>query len=264
MPFRIQFKTDCAIPLSTWVAHAEENAQRPRVTLGVPKGKPLAIVGGSPSIALDLEELRAWPGDIWAINYTANYLHAQGIPCALFTVDPGDPVDPGPWDSPVRKRLLATSCPSSMFTEDSLAFDMVETHSQGFAGGTSSATRAPWIALSLGYLDVSFFGCDCSYETQDHADRHEGSERELIIRAGGQDYRTRPDFLVQCEEFAKLFTEFGSVFKNRSRGLVRAMLENPDTWEVVGVSPAMKAHLEEHNGRSGLYDTPFQPLGEAA
>jgi len=264
MPFRIRFETDCAIPLSTWQEHSKQNADHPRVRLGVPQDRKLAIVGGSPNVRLDLDELRAWDGEIWAINYTANLLHEAGIPCTLFTVDPGDPIDPGPWDSPVRKRLLATSCPSSMFTEESLCFDLIETHAQGFAGGTSSATRAPWIALSLGYTDVSFFGCDCSYEANDHADRHEGSERELIIRAGDADYRTRPDYFVQAEEFVKLFAEFGCVFKNRSRGLVKAMHENPDTWEVVGVSPAMKAHLEERNGHSGLYDNPYQPLGAAA
>lgn len=263
-PFRIQFKTDCTTPIEVWQQSAAANAHRPRVQLGVPKGRPLAIVGGSPSVALDLEELRAWPGDIWAINYTANWLHENGVACTLFTVDPGCPTDAGPWDSPVRKRLLASSCPPHMFTDESECFDMVETNPKGFAGGTCSATRAPWLALSMGYTDISFFGCDGSFEGEvDHVDRSEQNDMQMIIRAGGHDYRTRTDYFVQCEEFVQLFAEFGVVFKNRSRGLVKAMLENRDTWEVVGVSPALRTHLIEMNGDQGIYDTQYKPL-EAA
>lgn len=216
--------------------------------LGVLRNRKLAVVGGSPQVIHDIEELRAWNGDIWAINHTADWLASHGIASTLFTVDPVA------IDSPVRKRLLATSCAPEMFTEDTVAFDMIETHPQGCAGGTSSATRAPWLALSMGYTDVSFFGCEGSYVNNDHVDRNEQVDRQLIVRAGGCDYITRPDYYVQCQEFAKLFAEFGCVFKNRSGGLLKAMLENPDTWEVVAVSPALKAHLEEVNGKQGLYE----------
>lgn len=257
MPFRIAFETDCTTPLSKWKENAQANAAHPRIARASMHGRKLAVVGGGPSLLQHLDELREWDGDVWAINYTANLLHAHGIDCTLFTVDPGDPVDPGPWDSPVRKRLLSSACPPSMFTEDSVAFDVAETHTQGFVGGTCSATRAPWVALSLGYTDVTFFGCDCSYDTFDHADRHDGMDRELLVKAGDIVYRTRPDFYVQAQEFVALFTDFGSVFKNRSDGMVNGMIAHPDTWEVVGVSAAMKAHLEERNGFQGLYDKPF-------
>src|SRR6185503_19441227 len=210
MPFRIQFTTDCIVPLDTWKMQAAENAHWPRVELGKARNRPLAVVGGSPQVLHDLEELRAWPGDIWAINYTAEWLLSHGIESTLFTVDPGgDPNDPGPVNSPVRKRLLATSCPPAMFTEDTLAFDMVETHALGFAGGTCSATRAPFLALSMGYTDVHFFGCEGSFEGADHVDRDECArtelnevfQRRLIMRAGGRDSITRPDYYLQCIEF---------------------------------------------------------------
>jgi len=270
MPFRIQFTTDCIVPLDTWKMQAAENAHWPRVELGKARNRPLAVVGGSPQVLHDLEELRAWPGDIWAINYTAEWLLSHGIESTLFTVDPGgDPNDPGPVNSPVRKRLLATSCPPAMFTEDTLAFDMVETHALGFAGGTCSATRAPFLALSMGYTDVHFFGCEGSFEGADHVDRDECARPELnevfqrrfIVRAGGRDYITRPDYYVQCIEFVRLFTEFSCVFKNRSGGLLKAMLDYPDTWEVIAVSAGLKAHLEEINGKQGLYEgNPSYPL----
>jgi hypothetical protein len=259
MPFRIHFNTECAVPLETWKQNAHINAHCPRVKRGEAVGRKLAIVGGSPGVIEDLDELRAWDGDIWAVNYTPAWLLSQGISSTLYTVDAGVPDEPL-WNSPVRKRLLSTACDPLMFTEDSRAFDMIETHASGFSGGTTSMTRAPWLALSLGYLDVSFFGCDGSYgmDGSDHIDRHEGSDKELIIRAGGLDYRTRPEFLIQCQELVTLFSEFGVIFKNRSRGLLKAMVDHPETWEIVGVSAAMKQHLEEVNGKQGIYEQPFR------
>ena len=108
----------------------------------------------------------------------------------------------------------------------------------------------------MGYADVSFFGCEGSFQENDHVDRHEHRPDQLIVRAGGKDYRTCPPFLIQCEELIQLFF-FDGVYHNRSGGLLKAMIDFPDTWEVVAVSEALKHHLEERNGAMGLYDVPY-------
>jgi hypothetical protein len=258
-PFRIEIKTECAFDLSVLKQYAELNARQPCIQKCAPHGRRLAIVGGGPLVVHDLDELRTWQGDIWAINNTAQWLTERGIDCTLFSVDAA------PMRINARDAILARYCHPELFEQfDSraLAVDFIETHPEGLSGGRSSSTRAPGVAFHMGYLDVSFFGCEGSFLEMDHVDRNEGIPEQLIVRAGGMDYRTDPGFIIQCEELAQILRLDG-VFHNRSGGLLKAMIENPDTWAIVGVSPAMKKHLEEVNGYQGLFDLPYQPLQAA-
>jgi hypothetical protein len=66
--------------------------------------------------------------------------------------------------------------------------------------------------------------------------------------------------VVQCEELAGIISTFPDVFHDRSGGLLSAILAYPDTWEVVGVSAALKEHLILVNGDTGLYDEPYQAV----
>lgn len=258
-PFRLEIRGECTVSRPELRRTAEANAHHPFIAQTFkPHGRKLAIVGGGPLVVEDLPELRAWEGDIWAINFTAGWLNAQGIRATLFTVDPL------PFETDAPEAILASVCHPSLFERFAgrlRTFHMLQTHSAeegGICGGAFSSTCAAAVALRMGYADVSFFGCEGSYEAQDHVDRHEGREAELFVRAGGKDYRTCPPYIIQCEELMKLFV-FDGVFHNRSRGLLKAMLENPDTWEVVAVSAAFKEHLESVNGYAGLYEEPYQP-----
>jgi hypothetical protein len=243
-------------------AAAAEPAHRPRIKSGSPHGRKLAVVGAGPELVHDLSELSEWVGDIWAINSAGRFLAKHGIRSTFLTVDPLMLPYPLDW---VTDALIATCVHPSVFEQIEgkplRVFDLIETHADGIAGGCVTATRAPSLAFRLGYLDVSFFGCEGSYDFSgnDHVDYHNGEAEELIVRAGGKDYRIETGLLVQCEQLMTLFATFPNVFHNRSRGLLRAMIENPDSWEVVGVSAAMKTHLEEVNGKQGLYDIPYRP-----
>ena len=253
-PFRLAFYGESDIPIKVWRDHAEANATCPRLERCARHGRKLAVVGGGPEIVHDLDELRSWDGDIWGINYMPDWLAERGIASTLFSIDPCA------FPSKATKRILASSCHPSMLEGDVQVFDLVWVNPQGFANGCSSVSSAPAISFALGYLDVSFFGCDGSWEQQDHVDRHEGTEKEqLIVRAGGRDYLTRPSYYLQCMELLTLFRTFPDVYRNRSRGLLKAMQDHPDTWEVVGVSEALKASLEARNGKQGLFDSPYIP-----
>ena len=264
-PFRLELQTDCIVPLP----RMQENAERcsaPRVQMAPPHGRKLAIVGGGPLVAHDLPELQAWHGDVWGINHTAGWLVENGIDAMMVSVDPQ------PWTPPanVRRALLATCADPSVFEQlagkDVKAFDLHETALGGIFGGCTTATRMPILALRMGYTDISFFGCEGSYSgDRDHVDRHNGEAMELIIRAGGNDYRCETGLLIQCQDFAAIFGTFGNFFKNRSGGLLKAMIENPDTWEIVAVSAAMRDHLEKVNGEIWklALDEPYH-LKEAA
>lgn len=260
-PFRITIQTDCIVSLETLQTQAALHQHYRKVEPAAPHGRKLAVVGAGPLVVNDLDELRTWDGDIWAINSAARWLSSNGVKCTLVSIDPLDM----PGEFPCADALIATCCHPALFAKlegrDIRTFDLAETHADGLAGGCTTALRMAGLAFHLGYLDVNFFGCEGSYEGEsDHVDYHNGEAQELIVRAGGKDYRIEAGLLVQCQDFAQLFATFPQVFHNRSHGLLRAMMEHPDTWEVVGVSRAMKEHLEQVNGRHGLYEQPYVPL----
>lgn len=229
-----------------------------------PHLRKLAICGGGPLLVNDLDELRAWDGDIWAINHTAAWLVKNGVNATFITVDPilteVEPVD---------NALIALCAHPHLFEcfkgRNVLGFDLFETGTKDdVIGGASTATRAPALALRMGYVDISFFGCEGSYESNTHVDRHANEPYALIVRAGGKDYKVEVALFNQCREFMTLFPRFGWIFKNRSHGLLRAMMENEDTWEVVGVSAKLKELIESEQGPTGIYDKPYEPLRQAA
>jgi hypothetical protein len=267
MPFRIEFSTVGLVPEETYIEYARTNiaAGFPEVMFAAPHDVPLAIVGGGPSAARALDELKDWPGHIWGINQTASWLIAQGVkaPVWLFTVDP----DPclADWVSGVERALLGASCHPKLFEalkdKDVRLFHtrevpgvtraMEETVNDGSnvpeikcnLMGPSSVCRVFLPAAMQGYKDVTFFGCEGSIEEKTHAYRHEHRPRQMVIRAGDRDYITTPDFYITTLFLVNVMREFGKL-KERSGGLLRAMLEYPDTWEVVAFSEELRNKLD--------------------
>lgn len=257
-PFRLKVTGEAAVPRERMLRNAAANVRHPLISEQCkPHGRKLAVVGGGPLLIHDLPELRAWDGDIWAINFTAQWLNENGVPAALFTVDPE------PMTISATDAILGSVCDPSLFAQFEgrvRTFHMLQTHENGISGGAFSSTCAAAVALRLGYTDVSYFGCEGSFDDQDHVDRHESRPDQLIVRAGGHDYKSCPPYMIQCEELQSLFY-FDGVFHNRSGGLLKAMIDNPETWEVVAVSASLKQHLEQVNGAHGIYDHPYVPQG---
>lgn len=219
-----------------------------------PRLVPLAVVGGGPSVLNHLNELSEWKGDIWAINQTATWLASKGIVdnVYMFTVDPGD--DLPQWTDGVERALLASICHPKLF-EKLKGKDVRIFHTEHYrdadlqvTGGSSSACRVAVLALAMKYSEVVYFGCEGSFQTVTHAYRDENElevrPKQLIIKAGEHLYRTGPDYLVTSEYLEKIITTFPDYFKERSGGLLRAMINNPDSWEVVALSESLKNELD--------------------
>lgn len=252
-PFRIAVHGTPAVPLEAMRANVDVNAGVEVFGQQPLHARKLAVVGGGPLVVHDLDELRAWDGDIWGINDTAAWLMERGVKCTLFTIDaiqkPVNAVD----------LLAASWCSPELFAAfegRTRAFHMAQTHADGIHGGAFTASSAPAVALKLGYTDVSLFGCEGSFEISSHVDRHESEASQLIVKAGGVTYLTIPRYLIQCDELCQMF-RLSPVFKNRSRGLLKAIQDHPDTWTIVAVSAAFKKVLEEQNGKHGIYDEPY-------
>lgn len=257
-PFRITFQPVRGIAATQHDANVLASKDRKRIGLSQPNGKPLAIVGGGPSVLAHLDELRAWPGEIWAVNWTAIWLAEQGIGSKFVTVDSSIPFIP-------RARLstgaILGSCVSPKifdeYPDDAECFDMSEDAPGGAVGGSSTACRVPVQAVKMGYTDIHFFGCEGSFiEGRTHAYRNETQfVNYLKVRAGEVVYLTRDDLYMQCECLADVISHFPGVFKNRSGGLLQGMIDDP-LWEVVAVSADLKSQLEQ-GGSCGMYDEPY-------
>jgi hypothetical protein len=120
------------------VAHAK--------SLGFPKSgtagaEHLAIVGGGPSIAGRLEDIRAWDGDVWAINGAFRYLRERDVDATFFSIDPTDLILPDLEGA--TRAVLGMTCHPDVFA----AFDLatvcaIETRHAGVTTSTAGIHAA--------------------------------------------------------------------------------------------------------------------------
>jgi hypothetical protein len=218
------------------VEEMSRNAAHTR-TLGFPSVEyagDVAVVGGGPSLADHLDELRACKGPIWAINATWQWLKERGVKATFFTVDP----KPQAWLKlePGESALVATVGSAELFA--SLSAGYVRTFDLGMNDvncGVTSATAAPHLAIKMGHASVTFFGCDSSFKGfESHVYPVDLPDDLMVVGVGERGFATKPEFVMQAEDLAALCRELPTVCKNRSDGLMAAMIENPE-WDVVGV-----------------------------
>lgn len=205
-------------------------------------GRRLAVVGGGPSVKRRLGEIASFD-DVWGINRTWQYLVANGISAAMFSIDAGPELvpmakgaksavlasrtDPGVWD--------ALDCTPTVFH----AFD---DGPNPVLGGSSSATCSLIAAVRLGYRSVRLFGCDSSFEDATHVDRHEERDHVMLVRCNGSDYWTAPDFYTQAKELTRLCNMCPHVLSQSGDGLLGAMVANDDH-DVIRVNAALADRL---------------------
>lgn len=239
----------------------------PLVPISAPHSRKLAIVGGGPSVQTKLKKLRQWKGDIWAINATVGYLSHKGIKSTLVSVDP-IVLEPEDFDNHkgAENALLAACCDPKLFEEYAGMAQTYYTRPNPRApfvatGGCTTATRLPMLAISMGYRDITFFGCEGSYEHESHIHENRRGDKRLYILAGGVRYCTEPHMMSQCEWLSDAILKYPQGLSEESGGLLRAMIRHPD-WTMIGVSDAMKNHMEEshrkHKEKSWLHQIPQQ------
>lgn len=256
MPYRIEFKTHCLVSSEQVEKQMRQNisARWPVLEEREPHDIPLAVVGGGPSALDHLQELLDWPGDIWALNMGAKWLasHGRTERVWLFTVDPDHKIPWEEWTVGVERAIVSSACHPSLFwsmrgKEVSMFHcrsieDMPELFVAG--GGRCSASRAVLQASWRGYRCVTFYGCEGSLRTKTHAYRDEGKKNQMIVKAGDSYHITTPDLYFNTQDLVEDFLRFSNPdpkrgLKEKSGGLLRAMLEYPETWEIVALSESM-------------------------
>lgn len=204
----------------------------------------LAIVGSGPSVSTYIDELRAWSGEIWAVNGAYRYLLDQGIVAHAFVGL--DPVPGLKEYIEVRNErtsfLMSSVCDPSVFDELS-GTDVWLWHSkqgdfpypagaQVVGGGTTCLTRAPYLAQMVGWRDITLYGADSSFDGSQYCYRH-GSFREdtdrpsFRVECDGKTFITELTLLKQVSALGVMHTLFNGCLKFRCGGLMDAFLKSP-------------------------------------
>jgi len=212
---------------------------------GIGNKPPCVLAGGGPSLTYALDLLRKWDGDIFAVNDTAGYLSDNGIPCYLFAIDASAiPFKRGPL---VKGAVLATRCNPIQFEpyNDIRVFNMLEDGREyGVEGGKTAVTRAPHLFLRMGYQKIVFVGCDgsMSLNGKSHASGHQeiAFKDKMIVRAGDVDYISNISFYAQNDFLHRKILKHPKFLINASGGMLRGMIEYPDSWWVVAVDDHLK------------------------
>lgn len=212
--------------------------------LGLPEHRGsgrLAVVGGGPSIRHHIEELRNWDGTIWAVNGAVNWCLDQGIDATFYTVDAAKLAR---WLFPldrIKRAVITIDCDPDVFV--SLKGADISTLAIP-DGGPTSANSADWFAIEAGYSSLTYFGCESSFEETTHAYSEAAIIGQwIVVRVGGKDFRTKPEFLEQARIMSEVIRAVPSYYSARCGGLLSAMVEHGMDYELIEVSPEVEKML---------------------
>lgn len=212
--------------------------------LGAARAPFLAVVGGGPSVADHLDELRYWPGVIWAINGTFNWLRDRGILSQFFSTDPL----PGIADlcRQADSAVMATWCSPDAFSAMPSAHVELVDLAEYPAVGPSTACCAPLIAANAGFRSVSFFGCESSFKDgATHAYSVDRPMNFLEVECNGKRFMTSPQMLMQAEYLADILREALGYCVDRSGGLLAAVVADPDVDVIAASRSVYEAAMKE-------------------
>lgn len=194
-------------------ANHRENERRDLPWLAPQKGGgSVAIVGGGASAADYCDEILAFDGRVIAINGAYPWLAEKGrVADAVVLLDPTPRltqiVGPGQGGTTF---YVATCCDPSTFdalgSQDVVKWQAaMSDDAPGVPGGPSALTRAPVIAMMLGFTAITVFGADCCFDG-DTSHVYGGAipPDATEYDCGGAVYRTTPALLMQAEYLADL------------------------------------------------------------
>lgn len=214
-------------------AHHAESLGLPRFAMK--ERPPLLVLGGGLSIRDHIEEVRASTADKWLVGSAFRWWHEQGVEGTFFSVHPS-PASVQNVNG-VSRALLATQTDPAVFAMLERAevevFDLIADLKGGH--GVTTATCAPMLAVSMGYTDITFYGCEGNYGHSTHLYMSVDDQYMMKVRCDGQDFLTGAEFLMQSEFLAAALRSYPGMFHEKSGGLLAAMLRNPD-YDVTHIS----------------------------
>jgi len=190
--------------------------------------EPVAIVGGGPSLASMLDELRenaAHGMKIFATNGAHDYLVSKGIiPDAHVMID-ARAENARFVTAPARQYYLASQCAEEVFDRvNGAPVTLLHMNTRGvlahipqnikpvnlISSGSSVGLAAMAIAYCLGYRKLNVYGMDSSYsDAQHHVYDQSLNDADRVIDAiaGGRTFKCAPWMVAQVEHFQALAKE---------------------------------------------------------
>lgn len=208
-----------------------------------PKGEGrLAVVGGGTSLLKSVDQLKDWPGDIWAINGTALFLEQHGCRNVYFYSVCPQEVLIKCWGPEIKRAVLAYHVDPKLF--EAMRGKPVYCFNALGGPGPTSAVAATLAALNAGYSGMTFFGCESSYEGQSHAYRDDFIPDIIKVRCGDDDFLTKPELLAQAIALSDTIRAFPDRYSEESGGLLRAMIEADNEYELIAMARRMHEQVE--------------------
>lgn len=201
---------------------------------------PLAIVGGGPSISTYKYTLQSWPGTVWAVNRTWKWCKDNDIDAVFFSFDPNPSV--ADMVEGATKAILGDRASPEVY--DRLKGKRVW-RGEGRLGGTTSVGAAIVSGFKCGFENVTMFGCEASYQpNQSHAYAHFEPVDELVIWVDGMHFITNPQMLMAAIELSNMIKSNPEFMREKSGGLLRAMIESPTPYQIVGCTQSFQDKID--------------------
>jgi hypothetical protein len=186
-----------------------------------PVAPSLAIVGGGPSVADHIDELREWDGEIWSINGAWRWCRDNDIDAAFYTIDPMPCISD--LVAGADRAILADWCDPSVFAAlDGAHVELAELGEDALPSGSTSACTGPAIAAHRGHRSVALFGCESNYAGATHVYKTEPELTRIDVECGGAIFETSPQMLMQAEYLGPMLRDLPMFLTDKSGGLLSA------------------------------------------
>lgn len=251
MPLRVNLDVECNTPEDKILANVLKNSRHIKKWVKtLPAHDGVAIMcGGGPSLADCLDQIKAIPGKIFALNGAASYLDLNGIK-ADYQVLLDAQAETADLVGPAKHHLFASQVDPKCFrkkpsatlwhtTYGNLKIDEQEgfpEHGDDYAivgGAVSVGNTALVLLYVLGYRRFHIFGMDSSHRNgSGHAYRQAMNDGEpcTIVEFAGKEYLCSLTMSLQAKHFLKRAAELkglGCVIEVHGSGLLPAMYNAP-------------------------------------
>lgn len=222
----------------------------PRCKVSPERTDKIAIVASGPSVEGYLSEIATYP-HVWAINGAYNYLLSQGIvPTGFFGTDPLPAMSAYVQNArPETTFYISAICDDALFDalkgqkveiwfpyQTNVEFPIkLEPDEEFVTGGTTALTRAPFLARSFGFRDVTLYGADSSfnerryvYQDGTYPEDSKAHVSNVFINGEGP-FPTELCLMKQVSQLGVMHTHqtWGVKLDIRCKGLMDAYLRAP-------------------------------------